>query len=170
MKTPWRTLLLDDAITPFLDENPWHSGDRLCPKAQQEYPWAVPILDPIAELLGPPNVSIDPANCDSYGGPPWDHGIIIAWNAKPSTNQWGEKKTEPLDPDQPSIILWLGCHENSSCLARCLPHPKWRIKLHHDENTFRKRYHSLPEFVRLCLSEISISTGRIIPASLFPSG
>lgn len=142
----WRTLL-DNAASPFMDENPWHSGHRFCPVAQREYPWAVPILNPIVDLLGFPEVSIDPRNCDSYGGPPYDHGIIIAWNAKTRAAQWGEKEMEASNPNQPSIAVWLGCHENSSCLAQCLPDPKWRIKLHHDRNTFRKRYHSLPEFV-----------------------
>jgi len=156
MKTPWRSLL-DEAISPFLDENPWHSGHRICPSAMREYPWAVPLLDPVASLLGPPQVSIDPANCDSYGGPPWDHGIIIAWNARPLVTRegWGERDIETIDPDLPSIALWLGCHENASCLGRCLPHPKWRIGLDHD-GTFRDRYHSLPEFRDLCLRELGV--------------
>ena len=59
-----------------------------------------------------------------------------------------------INPKEPSITLWLGCHENSQCLAQCLPHPKWRIKLLDNDRTFRDRYHSLQEFIDLCLQEI----------------
>ena len=156
MKTLWRTLL-NEALFAFMKDHPqWHDGHRTYPSAMEEYPWLAPRLEPIADFLGSPQISIDPANCDSYGGPPWDHGIIIAWNAETGLTRegWGEREiTNPINPKEPSIVLWLTHAENSQCLAQCLPHPKWRIKLE-DDGTFRDRYHSLQEFIDLCLQEI----------------
>jgi hypothetical protein len=60
----------------------------------------------------------------------------------------------PIDPHKTAVGVLIGNYQSSSCIARVMPHPTWRIKL----SVFgRNNYHSMDDFVQRCLETIPLS-------------
>jgi len=125
---------------------------RIVPHAWDEFPWIAWALDPIANLLGPPKILHSAIACDSYGGPP-QYGILISWNmAEEMAYERGlNADLVPIDPAKPAVGLLVGYYQNSSCIARVMPHPTWRLRL---SDHWGDRYHTLDEFVARCLETL----------------